>query len=152
MKKEFYIGFVIFLISTVPVIGQDFRELKVSDLIGYWQTDSVSQLGAKKSGLAVIDSPFDKTLSDDMDRAVNSREYIFYDGGIFIANWMLGGRSTTVRGRWDIVDNNRITIEVNGTKTQYSVNAQSKEGIVLVPLREHRGEIHQLYFIKKKEK
>lgn len=150
MNKAIYIGVVIFLIGTLSAVSQDLLEFQAIDLAGDWQTDSASQLGAKSSLLSITDSPVDKVLSDDMDRAVKSREYTFREDGVFIAQWVMGSRPNVVRGRWDIVDKNRIVIDVDGSKTAYSVNASGKEGIVLVPLRERKGEIHELYFIRKK--
>lgn len=152
MKKAFYIGFVIFLVGKVPAVSQDLRAFDPVNLTGYWQTDSAAQLGAKINRLSQKDTMADRTVSADIDRAVISREYGFFDNGIFTAQWLLGSKLTVVNGTWGMVARDRIFIEVDGTKSEYLVNHHGKDGIVLVPQRERRGEVHELYFIKQEEK
>ncbi|WP_339922329.1 hypothetical protein [uncultured Cyclobacterium sp.] len=152
MKNAFFFGLVIFLIGIVPAVGQGMLESKSIELIGYWQTDSVSQLGVKERILFNENSQDYKRLSGEMGNAIKSREYLFQDNGIFTAKWVMGKKQIIVSGKWGAVEKNKIIIEVGGVKTKYSVEASGKEGILLVPLRERNGEIHELYFIKKKVK
>ena len=151
MKKVFYIGFVFLLICTVNAVGQDHIDFQGFNIIGYWQTDSTLQLEAKKDSFSKSHSAMVKGLSDKLDRALKSREYIFHADGIFTAHWILGARPNRVRGRWEIVDKDIIVIEVNERKTEYLVNPNGNDRIVLVPKRGRIGEIHELYFIKQKE-
>ncbi|WP_158860396.1 hypothetical protein [Lunatibacter salilacus] len=151
MKKAFYTGTVILLFTAFPAVCQNLREFIASDLTGYWQTDSAAQLGAKTNRLPHTDYPADKAMSDGMDRAIRSREYIFHDNGMFTAQWLLGTKPAAVDGTWGMVSGDTVFIEVDGTKTAYAVNSHRKDGIVLVPLRERRGEVHELYFVKRQE-
>ena len=152
MKKAFFTGTVIFLFTAFTATSQNLRVFKASDFIGYWQTDSAAQLGAKINRLSNTGSPMDQAVSGDMDRAVISREYGFFDNGMFTAHWLLGTKPAVVDGTWGMVSGDKIFIEVDGTKTEYAVNSHGKDGIVLVPLRARRGEVHELYFIKQEEK
>ena len=152
MRSAICIGISLFLFTTFPVVSQDLRNFETINLIGFWQTDSTAQLGAKINRRSNENSEMDKKLFDDMDRAVISREFGFFDNGLFTAQWVLGTRPTTVSGRWEIVSKDRIAIEVDGVKTEYSVKVRRKVQIVLIPLRAPEGEIHELYFIKRKEK
>lgn len=152
MKKAVYIGTVIFLFTTFPVLSQNPRDFDTTDLIGFWQTDSAAQLGAKINRQGTSDSPIDNAVSGDMDRAIISRKYGFLDNGFFTAQWLLGTEPAVVNGTWGMVSIDKIFIEVNRIETMYSVNSHGKDGIVLVPMRERRGYIHELYFIKYEEK
>ena len=152
MRSVICIGFSVFLFNTLQAVGQDLPNLETVNLIGFWQTDSAAQLGAKIKGLSQKDSMADRAFSGDIDRAVISREYGFFDNGMFTAQWLLGTNPAVVNGRWGMVSRDKIFIEVDGTKTEYAVNTYQKNGIVLVPLRERRGEVHALYFKKEEEK
>ncbi|EPR66337.1 hypothetical protein ADICYQ_4656 [Cyclobacterium qasimii M12-11B] len=152
MKSALFFGLVIFILSIKAAVGQGMLESKPIELIGYWQTDSVSQLGVKERILLNENSLDYKALSSEMGSAIKSREYFFQDEGIFTAKWVMGKKQIIVTGKWDVIEKNKVTIEVDGVKTKYSVKANGKEGILLVPLRERNGEIHELYFIKKKVK
>lgn len=152
MRSSICIGISVFLFATLQAVSQDLRAFDPVNLTGYWQTDSAAQLGAKLKKLSKKDSMADRTVSGDIDRAVISREYGFFDNGMFTAQWLLGTKPTAVEGTWGVVSKDRIFIEVDGTKSEYLVNPRGKDGIVLVPQRERRGEVHELYFKKQEEK
>lgn len=152
MNKLFYIGLLFYLIEPSISVGQSLQEFHAINLVGSWQTDSVSQLSKNANLLSLRDSPLNIVLSADMQRAINSREYKFHNDGVFTANWVMGSKPFMARGTWNILDKNRIVIVIDGKKTEYSINENGKERVVLTPLRERRGEIHELYFIKQKEK
>jgi hypothetical protein len=152
MKLPIRILIPVFLFTFLQAISQDLREFETVDLTGYWQTDSAAQLGAKINGPSNSNSRAGKAFSADMDRAVISREYGFFDNGMFTAQWLLGTKPTLVYGTWGIVSRDKIFIEVDGNKTVYTVNTRQNDGIVLIPQRTPRGVIHELYFIKQEER
>lgn len=152
MRSSICIGISVFLFATLQALSQNLHDFEPVNLIGNWQTDSAAQLGAKLKKLSKKGSMADRAISGDIDRAVISREYGFFDNGMFTAQWLLGSKPTVVNGTWGTVARDRIFIEVDGTKSVYLVNHHGKDGIVLVPQRERRGEVHELYFIKQEEK
>lgn len=151
MRSAICIGTLVFLFTASPVISQDLRDFDTTDLIGFWQTDSAAQLGAKINKRSNADSGVDKKFFDDMDRAVISREFGFFDNGMFTAQWVLGTKPKTVSGRWSIVSKDRIAIEIDEVKTEYSVKVRGKDEIMFVPLRDPHGEVHELYFKKRRD-
>jgi hypothetical protein len=151
---ERFIIFVIavFLINIVPVKGQDIEEFNAMKLIGYWQTDSVNQLLAVNNGLSSTGSLNRNVLSEEMKQAIKSRTFIFLKEGDFTAHWIMGERQNIVSGKWVIEGTSQIAIEINGIKTSYSVRANGKDGVLLIPMKERHGQIHELYFTRKDAK
>nr|MBI1231858.1 hypothetical protein [Cytophagales bacterium] len=152
MRSSICIGISIFLFTTLQALSQDLRAFDPVNLTGYWETDSAAQLAAKLKRVSKRDSMAKKAVSGDLDRAVITREYGFFENGLFTAEWQLGTNPTVVNGTWGVVSGNRIFIEVNGNKSVYSLSSGKNGGMILVPQRERRGEVHELYFIKKEVK
>ncbi|MDO6438535.1 hypothetical protein Q4534_14020 [Cyclobacterium sp. 1_MG-2023] len=152
MGKLFLLILVVFLIEVRLVAAQKIEEFDAQMLIGYWQTDSVNQLSAINNVLSAKDSLNRKVTSEEMKQAIKSRSFIFSEDGIFTAQWVMGKRQNIVDGKWKIEGTSQIAIEINGIKTSYSVRANGKDGILLIPMKARRGQIHELYFTKKNAK
>lgn len=152
MEKLILFILVVFLIVVRPVAAQKIEAFDAQNLIGYWQTDSVNQLSAINIGLSAKDSLNGKVASEEMKQAIKSRSFVFSEDGIFTAQWVLGKRQNIVDGKWEIEGASRLAIEINGIKTSYSIRVNGKDGILLIPMKARRGQIHELYFTKKDAK
>lgn len=152
MEKLILFILVVFLIVVRPVAAQKIEAFDAQNLIGYWQTDSVNQLSAINIALSAKDSLNGKVASEEMKQAIKSRSFVFSEDGIFTAQWVLGERQNIVDGTWEIEGASRLAIEINGIKTSYSIRVNGKDGILLIPMKARRGQIHELYFTKKDAK
>lgn len=152
MEKLILFILVVFLIVVRPVAAQKIEAFDAQNLIGYWQTDSVNQLSAINIGLSAKDSLNGKVASEEMKQAIKSRSFVFSEDGIFTAQWVLGERQNIVDGKWEIEGASQLAIEINGIKTSYSMRVNGKDGILLIPMKARRGQIHELYFTKKDAK
>ena len=149
MGKSILFILVVFLIAVRPAAAQKIEAIDAQNLIGYWQTDSVNQLSAINYGISAKGSKTNRAESEAMKQAIKSRSFVFSEDGIFTAQWVLGKRQNIVNGKWEIEGTSQLAIEINGIKTSYSLRVNGKDGILLIPMKARRGQIHELYFTKK---
>lgn len=149
---RYFLPLILFLLFLTPGLGQEIFVSLNEGIVGHWQTD-VSGLKSKiEQRQKVAYDTLPVQAKEEMDRAIASRSFVFYKDGVFTAKWKIGGHGNSVEGRWKAAKNGKLTIDVEDSKSEYMVYSNGTDGIVLAPLRKRRGLVHELYFIRKKEK
>lgn len=142
---------ILLLFFLTPGLGQEAFESLNKGIVGHWQTDLTTIKSWMEQGQRMAYDTLPTQAKEEIDRAMASREFIFHKDGVFVARWEIGGNANSVQGNWEVIGNKNLTIKVHGAKTDYMVFTNGTQGMVLVPQRERRGMLHELYFTKMQE-